>query len=204
MKEIWKPIKGYEGLYEISNKGRVKSLARYYKAFGYRKIRIEEKIMSPVESPQGYYQIGLSKEGAKKHVQIHRLVAQAFIPNPQNLPFINHKDENKKNNCIDNLEWCTPEYNVNYGSGIARAEETRKTKKIKRAEKIRKAKQLRKLAKKDEIEIVLKEANMTKTVLANDLGITIGALNQRIYKSKNKDQYRKEILEIIKEHINKQ
>ena len=105
---MWRPIKGYEGLYEISNKGRVKSLARYYKAFGYRKIIIEEKIMSPVESPQGYYQIGLSKEGAKKHVQIHRLVAQAFIPNPQSLPFINHKDENKKNNCVDNLEWCTP------------------------------------------------------------------------------------------------
>ena len=204
MKEMWRSIKGYEGLYEISNKGRVKSLARYYKAFGYRKIIIEEKIMSPVESPQGYYQIGLSKEGAKKHVQIHRLVAQAFIPNPQSLPFINHKDENKKNNCVDNLEWCTPEYNVNYGSGIARAKEARKTKKIKRAEEIRKAKQLRKPAKKDEIEMVLKEANMTKTVLANDLGITIGALNQRIYKSKNKDQYRKEILEIIKEHKNKQ
>lgn len=201
---MWRSIKGYEGLYEISNKGRVKSLARYYKAFGYRKIIIEEKIMSPVESPQGYYQIGLSKEGAKKHVQIHRLVAQAFIPNPQSLPFINHKDENKKNNCVDNLEWCTPEYNVNYGSGIARAKEARKTKKIKRAEEIRKAKQLRKPAKKDEIEMVLKEANMTKTVLANDLGITIGALNQRIYKSKNKDQYRKEILEIIKEHKNKQ
>lgn len=104
MEEIWKPIEGYED-YEISNYGRVKSL-KYGK----------EKIKSLWIKKKGYRNIVLYKDGKGKSELVHRLVAQAFIPNPDNLPFINHKDENPSNNHVDNLEWCTNYYNSNYGS----------------------------------------------------------------------------------------
>lgn len=106
--EIWRKIEGFD--YEVSNLGRVRSLGIdiYHKG----------KILKPINK-HGYLSVGLCKEGCKpKHFQVHRLVATAFIPNPNNLPFINHKDENPLNNCVDNLEWCTPKYNVNYGHGI--------------------------------------------------------------------------------------
>ena len=103
--EIWHDIEGYEGLYQISNKGRVKSL---YKG--------SERILKPLDNGRGYLRAHLTKENTSKHIRIHRLVAQAFIPNPHNLPEINHKDENKKNNCVENLEWCDRRYNVNYGT----------------------------------------------------------------------------------------
>ena len=103
--EIWHDIEGYEGLYQISNKGRVKSL---YKG--------SERILKPLDNGREYLRAHLTKENTSKHIRIHRLVAQAFIPNPHNLPEINHKDENKKNNCVENLEWCDRRYNVNYGT----------------------------------------------------------------------------------------
>lgn len=106
--EEWKDIKGYEGLYQISNKGRVKSL-------GNNKSR-KEKIRDGKIDNNGYKRIGLCKNGKEKKYKIHRLVAQAFLPNPDNLPVVNHKDENKLNNNVENLEWCTQEYNCNYGS----------------------------------------------------------------------------------------
>lgn len=113
MEEIWKSF-GYEG-YEISNFGRVKSY-KYDKENG--------KIMKPYRDTKGYLQIDLSLDGRKRknrvHLVVHRLVAQAFIPNPNNLPQVNHKDENKENNCVDNLEWCTNEYNAHYGTKIER------------------------------------------------------------------------------------
>lgn len=101
MKEIWKAIKGYEGLYQVSNLGRVKSL--------YRCI-----ILSPKISNSGYYVVTLSLNGETKMFLIHRLVAQNFLENPDNLSCVNHKDQNKLNNCVSNLEWCDNRYNIRY------------------------------------------------------------------------------------------
>lgn len=105
IKEEWKDIKNYEGLYQISNLGRVKKI---------NKSNII--ICKPSIDTSGYKQIVLTKNKKRKSYKIHRLIAQAFIPNPNNLPQINHKDENKLNNDVSNLEWCTLQYNCNYGS----------------------------------------------------------------------------------------
>lgn len=105
--EVWKPVNGYEGIYEVSNKGRIRTLRT-------------NKIVTP-KFTKRYCFAKLYKEGKSKQKYIHRLVAEAFIPNPQNLPQVNHKDENPKNNSVDNLEWCTGKYNVNYGTGKQRA-----------------------------------------------------------------------------------
>lgn len=115
--EIWKDIKEYEGLYQVSNFGRVKSLK-----FG------KEKVMSPVLHTRGYLNIELSNKGLRKVKKIHRLVAEAFIPNPKNFPQVNHKDENKTNNSVDNLEWCTSQYNCHYGTRIKRFSDNKKKK----------------------------------------------------------------------------
>ena len=104
--EEWKDIKGYEGIYQISNKGRVKSLN--YKRTG------KEKILKLSSDTNGYKKITLFKNSKRKTYSIHKLVAEAFLPNPDNLPVVNHKDENKLNNNVENLEWCTQEYNVKY------------------------------------------------------------------------------------------
>lgn len=122
-REIWKNIEGYEGLYQVSNLGRIKRLERYYYC-GHRneqKKYIPEQIMRPYITTKGYVRIDLSNGGVRKRFLIHRLVATAFLPNPKNLPQVNHKDENKTNNCADNLEWCTNDYNINYGTGRIRA-----------------------------------------------------------------------------------
>lgn len=112
MKEEWRDIKGYEGLYQVSNLGRVKSLVRNTgNQFGK-----EEYILKSRTKNHNYLEVALSKNGNKKFYTIHRLVALHFIPNPNNYPVINHKDENPRNNRVDNLEWCTIEYNNYYGS----------------------------------------------------------------------------------------
>lgn len=105
--EIWKDIKGYEGLYQVSNLGRVKSL-------NYRRTK-KEKILKTKESKDGYLRVTLSNNKDNKIYFIHRLVAQTFLCNPYNHKEVNHKDENKRNNYVDNLEWCTRKYNINYG-----------------------------------------------------------------------------------------
>lgn len=115
--EIWKPKKDYEGLYEVSNFGRVKSL-------NYRNTGRTE-LLNLFKDIGGYLKVGLNKNGKKKIFFVHRLVAETFIPNPNNLPFINHIDENKKNNSVDNLEWCTREYNNNYGTRNERSAKAR-------------------------------------------------------------------------------
>ena len=107
--EEWRDVKGYEGLYQVSNKGRVKSLNR----IDSRGNKVNEKILRPGKR-NNYLFVNLYKNGKRKLYDIHRLVAQAFLPNPDNLPVVNHKDENKLNNNVENLEWCTQAYNVNY------------------------------------------------------------------------------------------
>lgn len=106
MTEMWKDIKGYEGIYQISNFGNVCSLN--YGKRGYAKNLV------PKVNNCGRLWVELFNNGVKRQFLIHRLVGEAFIPNPDNLPQINHIDENPKNNCVENLEWCTNEYNIRY------------------------------------------------------------------------------------------
>ena len=123
--EIWRPIEGYEGLYEVSSYGRVKSLEKSY----IRKNGIidhkSERILIPIKDKDGYLQVKLYKDKKQYTRKLHRLVAEAFLDNPYNKPEVNHKDEDKTNNRVDNLEWCDGKYNINYGSCIDRALETR-------------------------------------------------------------------------------
>ncbi len=116
----WKPIKGYEGLYEVSNIGEIKALERLKNCNkGYGKIK--EHIMKPNHCKCEYYRVPLTDYNHKrKYYLIHRLVAQAFIPNPNNYGDVNHKDGNKLNNNVDNLEWCTRSDNLihAYNNGL--------------------------------------------------------------------------------------
>lgn len=121
--EEWRYIEGYEGLYQVSNEGRIKSLNREIVYKDGRKKILPEKILHNFLSDLGYYHVMLSKNGIPKRYKVHRLVAKAFIPNPNDLPIINHKDENPKNNTVENLEWCTQDYNIHYGTMIERGRE---------------------------------------------------------------------------------
>lgn len=110
MIEIFKDIEGYEGLYQISNYGNVKSL-KYNK----------EKILKPIKHSCGYLKVDLCKERKIQTLYIHRLVAKAFIDNPNNYEEVNHKDEDKTNNKVENLEFCDAKYNSNYGTHTERS-----------------------------------------------------------------------------------
>ena len=110
--EIWKPVVGYEGLYECSNMGRVKSVDRYDNLKHFRKGEIK----TLTKDKNGYLIVTLCKDGKEKKHKVHRLVALHFIPNPNNYPMINHKDENPSNPIYTNLEWCDGLYNQNYGT----------------------------------------------------------------------------------------
>ena len=116
--EVWKAVKDYEGLYEVSNLGRIRSVSRTVRTGngkGYERL-IESKILSPSINGSGYKIIILKKPNHKVICRtIHRLVAEAFIPNPNNLTDVNHKDEDKMNNNVDNLEWMTHKDNMNWG-----------------------------------------------------------------------------------------
>lgn len=110
--EVWKPVVGYEGWYEVSNIGRVR--------------RIGGNLMKQHKTQFGYLALTLCKHGKVKGFQVHRLVAMAFVPNPQNKPFVNHLDEVKTNNRAENLEWVTSSENNNYGTAKYRTSNTLK------------------------------------------------------------------------------
>lgn len=105
----WKPINGYEGLYEVSETGLVRSLRHGKK-----------RILSPGKTGDGYLMVGLCRDGKRTGLLIHRLVAEAFLPNPRGLPTVNHRDENKLNNEVSNLEWLTMADNARYGTRVQR------------------------------------------------------------------------------------
>lgn len=115
MIEIWRDIEGFEGLYQVSNLGNVKSLN--YNHTGKEKL-LKQCVMSKKKK---YLVVTLYKNQAKKNHYVHILVGKAFIPNPEGLPQINHKDENPQNNNIENLEWCNQEYNNSYGTRAERS-----------------------------------------------------------------------------------
>lgn len=123
--EIWKDIPGYEGYYQVSNYGNIKSNKRPYTICSKTIILTKSKIIKPNIS-KGYYRVELNVNGVAKQFSVHRLVALAFIPNIHNLPCINHKDENPLNNKVENLEWCTMEYNLKYGTRQERISKNRK------------------------------------------------------------------------------
>lgn len=109
--EIWKDIAGYEGYYQVSSTGIVRSLDRHDCIKRFRPAQI----MTQSNDSDGYKVVTLSKGGKQRTAKVHQLVARAFIPNVNNFPEINHKDENKTNNSVSNLEWCTTRYNLTYG-----------------------------------------------------------------------------------------
>ena len=114
-KEVWKDVVGYEGLYEVSDLGRVRS---WYRTLRNRVLTKREEPYYPRlhSCHSRHLAVWLYKNGTSRRWLVHRLVAMAFLPNPDNLPFINHKDEIPYNNNVDNLEWCTPAYNNSYGT----------------------------------------------------------------------------------------
>lgn len=116
MKEKWKPITETNGIYEISDLGNIRTIDRYAKVCGGGQRLVKGGIKKTTMCVNGYLELQASINGKRKIFMVHRLVAQYFIPNPNNFPEVNHKDENPQNNCVDNLEWCTPKYNCNYGT----------------------------------------------------------------------------------------
>lgn len=111
--EEWRQVIEYEGLYQVSSLGRVKSLKD-------NNDKSREKILRQVKLKNGYLKVNLWKNGKIKNCTVHRLVANAFIPNPSGFRCVNHRNEDKTDNCIGNLEWCDQKYNVNFGSVIKR------------------------------------------------------------------------------------
>lgn len=116
MKEIWKDIVGFEGIYQVSNLGRIKSFQKWKRA-----SCPDEYVLKSTVANNGYCQVTLYNGKKRAKYLVHRLVAEAFIPNPNGLPHINHIDENPENNAASNLEWCTPLYNNRYGTAKLRA-----------------------------------------------------------------------------------
>lgn len=124
--EIWRDIPGFEGFYQASSTGRIRSIdrtvfverdrtgkTRKQASYSYT---VPGKVLVPIITWDGYKTVGISVSGVTKIMKVHRLVAFTFIPNPLNLPEVNHKDENKLNCSISNLEWCTKSYNANFGT----------------------------------------------------------------------------------------
>lgn len=162
-------IKGYEGLYKISNKGDVISLS---KTSGF--LKLKEKYLKPTVKSKGYLDVKLIKDGIKKHFYIHRLVAKHFIPNPNNLPQVNHKDKNPSNNNVNNLEWCDNSYNVLYSNIPEKLKELR-------GDKIKIIN-----IKTGEVIIAKSKREAAKLINGTDAGIIYSINNNSIYKNKYK------------------
>ncbi|MCS2775473.1 NUMOD4 domain-containing protein [Bacteroides fragilis] len=163
--EIFVDIKGYETLYQVSNFGRIKSL-------GNGKSNASKlKILKQHITKDGYSTVALTINSVTQRYRVHKLVANAFIPNPNNYPCINHKDENKQNNTVDNLEWCTSKYNNNYGTRIERFVESMKGKLVNRKDT---SKKIMMCSLKNElIEIFPSMMEVTRKY-----GFSVGAINQ--------------------------
>jgi hypothetical protein len=120
MADDWKAVLGYEGLYVVNSCGVVKSLGRSLTRKDGRPYNREERVLTQHPDAKGYMKVHLCKDGKSKNAFVHRLVAQAFIPNPDNLPQVNHINEVKSDNRVENLEWVTCRENVNHGTGVFR------------------------------------------------------------------------------------
>lgn len=127
MEEIWKDVVGYENYYQVSNLGNVRSKDRVVNTW-HGVILKKGRMIKQSICNNGYYSVCFQVNNIKKQCLVHRIVAQAFIPNLDNMPYINHKDENRLNNNIENLEWCTAKYNINYGTCKERRNETKRDK----------------------------------------------------------------------------
>ena len=116
IEEVWKDIEGFEGFYQISNLGRIKSIAVRRSLWGKIHIINRERLMTPYDNGNGYLMISLTANKKRTPIAIHRLVASAFLEKPEGHDVVNHKDYDTHNNSADNLEWCTQKYNTNYSS----------------------------------------------------------------------------------------
>lgn len=118
MAEIWRDIEGYEGSYQVSNLGRVRAVDRVvYGKLSYKNGRfVKGRVLKLRKNKEGYVKVNLNKDGVKSTYDVHKLVADAFMSNPNNFPQINHRDENKANNQVFNLEYCDAHYNTNFGT----------------------------------------------------------------------------------------
>ena len=116
MEELWKDIKGYEGLYQASNLGRIKSLKREWQSANGSKRKHGEIILKQRVQKTGYLLVKLCKNGKQKYMSVHRIIAEMFLSNPSNLPQVNHIDGNKQNNKTENLEWVTPKQNIEHAT----------------------------------------------------------------------------------------
>ena len=143
MKEIWKDVVGFEGRYEVSNLGNVRSLARVITYMRNGKLQsrpVQPKLLTPIKARNGYLHVHLRGVNALNVLcTIHRLVAEAFVPNPDNLPQVNHINENREDNRADNLEWCGAAYNVNYGRRALKLKKARREKYPHRIEMVEKS-----------------------------------------------------------------
>ena len=111
--EVWKDIPSYEGFYQASTLGRIKSLPRLVNN-RFKDVQREERILKPSKSKNGYLRVVLMKEGKRKYISVHRLIALTFLSNELNLKQVNHINKNKEDNRVENLEWCTSKYNTRY------------------------------------------------------------------------------------------
>lgn len=184
MSEIYKDIIGYEGMYQISNMGNVKSLDRYD-----NKGRVVHgRILVHKKDGGGYHQVCLTKGGTRRYPKIHRLVCEAFLPNPEKKPTVNHKDENKDNNRLDNLEWATYAENAHYGTRIERCYSHRDYQKIgkKIAKAYRDKGRCRSIVKCDINGVPLKEyaaiVDASKDISAPTSSIHYAIVNKNVYK----------------------